>query len=113
MDPVSFPKNLFAATVERENVSAGVVVAVATLVVNNGDSVPAEKVVTVPPLPVMTWHPNELPLNDRAWVASPQVFTERETASPDRTKGAVNVRLDPVLKVTHRPPLQNENVPVF
>ena len=52
VDPVQFPKTKFARDVESENVSAGVLVAVATDVVNNGESVPALKDVTLPPLAV-------------------------------------------------------------
>ena len=43
-----FPNQVFAAAVESVNESAGVVVGVATAVVNNGDKVPALKDVTVP-----------------------------------------------------------------
>lgn len=46
--PVKFPNTVFAAAVESVNVRAGVEVAVATEVVNSGDSVPALKLVTVP-----------------------------------------------------------------
>ena len=46
--PVKFPKTLFAAAFDKENDSAGVVVDVATEVVNSGESVPAENDVTVP-----------------------------------------------------------------
>ena len=45
---VKFPNSVFAAALVSENVSAGVVVAVATLVVNSGVKVPALKLVTVP-----------------------------------------------------------------
>ena len=45
-------RTVFCATVFNEKLSAGVVVAVATLVVNMGERLPALKVVTVPvPLP--------------------------------------------------------------
>jgi hypothetical protein len=44
---VQFPNTVSAAAVEREKVSAGVLVAVATLVVNSGESVPALNDVTV------------------------------------------------------------------
>ena len=51
-DPlVKFPNTLFAAALVRENVSAGVVVAVATEVVKSGERVPALKDVTVPEPP--------------------------------------------------------------
>jgi hypothetical protein len=43
-----FPRKVWAAAVLNEKESAGVLVAVATLVVNNGDSAPALKLVTVP-----------------------------------------------------------------
>lgn len=43
-----FPKTLLAAALFRVKVRAGVVVAVATAVVNSGDRLPAEKDVTVP-----------------------------------------------------------------
>jgi hypothetical protein len=46
--PVLLPKNLCAAAVDSVNESAGVDVAVATEVVNSGDSVPALKLVTEP-----------------------------------------------------------------
>ncbi len=45
---VAFPNTVNAAALDREKESAGVVVAVATLVVKRGESVPALKVVTVP-----------------------------------------------------------------
>ena len=51
LPPVKFPKAVFAAALLRLNESAGVVVAVATDVVNSGESVPALKLVTVPLLP--------------------------------------------------------------
>jgi orotate phosphoribosyltransferase len=41
-------RNAFCAALEREKESAGVVVAVATVVVNRGERAPAEKEVTVP-----------------------------------------------------------------
>jgi hypothetical protein len=47
-DPVKFPKMLSAEKFERANESAGVVVAVATEVVNRGLNVPALKLVTLP-----------------------------------------------------------------
>jgi hypothetical protein len=47
-DPVKLPKNVWAAALESVNVRAGVLVAVATDVVNSGLNVPAEKVVMVP-----------------------------------------------------------------
>jgi hypothetical protein len=47
--PVAGPANtLFCAALDNENVNAGVLVAVATEVVNSGERFPAEKVVTVP-----------------------------------------------------------------
>jgi hypothetical protein len=49
--PVALPNTVPAAALDREKVSAGVVVAVATDVVNRGDRLPALKEVTVP-LPV-------------------------------------------------------------
>ena len=49
--PVKFPNTVFAAAVESVKDRAGVVVAVATDVVNRGDRVPAEKLVTVPDPP--------------------------------------------------------------
>ena len=45
---VLFPKNRCAAAVDNANVCAGVVVAVATEVVNNGERFPLLKLVTVP-----------------------------------------------------------------
>jgi hypothetical protein len=50
---VALPKTVLAAALLKLNVNAGVVVDVATLVVNSGDSVPALNEVTVPlpPLP--------------------------------------------------------------
>jgi hypothetical protein len=45
---VLLPKRVYAPAVDNVKDSAGVVVAVATEVVNNGFNVPAEKVVTVP-----------------------------------------------------------------
>lgn len=51
VDPVKFPNAVFAATLESVNVKAGVVVAVATDVVNNGDRFPEENDVTVPAPP--------------------------------------------------------------
>lgn len=50
----------FCAALDKVKVSAGVVVAVATEVVNNGERVPALKVVTVPVLPA----PPQLPPDD-------------------------------------------------
>jgi hypothetical protein len=47
-EPVKFPKNVCEAALESVNVNAGVLVAVATDVVNSGLNVPAENVVTVP-----------------------------------------------------------------
>lgn len=52
VEPVALPRIVCAAAVERMNVKAGVVVAVATLVVKRGERVPAENEVTVPPPPV-------------------------------------------------------------
>lgn len=43
---------MFAAALDSENDSAGVVVAFATDVVNSGLRLPAEKDVTVPPVPI-------------------------------------------------------------
>jgi hypothetical protein len=48
VDPVKFPKMLSAENVEAAKLSAGVVVAVATLVVNRGAKFPALKVDTPP-----------------------------------------------------------------
>jgi hypothetical protein len=54
--PVKFPKTVFAAALLKLKVNAGVVVAVATEVVNSGERVPAENDVTVPPLEeVVIW----------------------------------------------------------
>ena len=50
---VAFPNTVKAAECERENVRAGVVVAVATLEVNRGERFPALKLVTVPLLPLV------------------------------------------------------------
>ena len=47
-EPVQFAKTVSAPALERANVNAGVVVAVATLVVNSGERFPALKVVTLP-----------------------------------------------------------------
>jgi hypothetical protein len=52
LDAVLFPKKVCAAALDSVNVSAGVVVAVATLVVNNGLRFPALNVETVPPAAV-------------------------------------------------------------
>jgi hypothetical protein len=47
--PVAGPASTeFCAALDKANVSAGVLVAVATEVVNNGERLPAENVVTVP-----------------------------------------------------------------
>jgi hypothetical protein len=46
--PVKLPSILSALKLDKEKVRAGVVVAVATDVVNRGDSAPALKLVTVP-----------------------------------------------------------------
>jgi hypothetical protein len=51
--PVKFPNTVFAAALESENVSAGVVVAVATDDVNSGERFPALNVVTVPEPPLV------------------------------------------------------------
>jgi hypothetical protein len=51
---VLFPRKAWAAKFDSVNVSAGVVVEVATEVVKMGDSVPAEKSVTVPEPPAAT-----------------------------------------------------------
>jgi hypothetical protein len=48
---VQFPNTEFAPAFESVNVSAGVLVAVATLDANSGERFPALNVVTVPPLP--------------------------------------------------------------
>ncbi len=48
---VAAPKIVFAVCAESVNVSAGVLVDVATEVVNRGERLPAEKEVTVPPPP--------------------------------------------------------------
>jgi hypothetical protein len=50
---------VFAAAVDRLKLNAGVVVDVATLVVNKGLRLPAEKLVTVPPLLVAVNVPAE------------------------------------------------------
>ena len=65
VEPVKFPKCVFAAAVESEKVWAGVVLAVATDVVNRGERLPEENVVTPPlqaphvrvPLPLFERHP--------------------------------------------------------
>jgi hypothetical protein len=62
VEPVKLPKTVLAAAVERENVKAGVVVAVATEVVNRGDRASALKLVTVPLPPLGVKHPVALPL---------------------------------------------------
>src|SRR5882724_10576082 len=49
--PVALPKYVFAPAFDRTNPNAGVVVGVETVVVNNGERAPAEKLVTVPPPP--------------------------------------------------------------
>ena len=51
LDPVKLPKILSARKLSSVNESAGVVVGFATLVVNNGDKLPAENDVTVPAPP--------------------------------------------------------------
>ena len=48
LEPVKLPKTVFAAAVERAKDSAGVLVDVATEVVNSGDRFPEETLVTVP-----------------------------------------------------------------
>jgi len=48
LDPVLLPNQVFALALLKVKLSAGVVVAVATEVVNNGDRLPEEKLVTVP-----------------------------------------------------------------
>jgi len=54
-DPVALPSTVPAAAFVNAKVKAGVVVAVATLVVNIGERVPAENDVTVPvPVPLPT-----------------------------------------------------------
>jgi len=51
-DPeVAFPNRVFAATLLNEKLRAGVLVAVATLVVNRGERLPALKLVTEPEPP--------------------------------------------------------------
>jgi hypothetical protein len=53
-EPVALPNHEVAAAFVKRKVSAGVVLDVATEVVNNGESVPAVKLVTVPePAPVL------------------------------------------------------------
>ena len=47
------PKSVKAAAFDRLKLSAGVVVAVATLVVNSGERLPALKLVTVPVPPLL------------------------------------------------------------
>jgi hypothetical protein len=54
LDPVKFAKIVFAAALVRLKLSAGVVVAVATEVVNRGERFPALKPVTVPLPPPVT-----------------------------------------------------------
>lgn len=67
---VALPKIVLAAALDRANERAGVVVGVATLVVNNGDRLPDEKILTLPPPvppPVVSSHdaaePGEPPWN--------------------------------------------------
>jgi hypothetical protein len=60
--PDAGPANTeFCAALESEKDRAGVVVAVATLVVNSGDRLPAEKLVTVPVPTLIVLHPNPVP----------------------------------------------------
>ena len=103
--PVAGPANtLFCAALDNENVNAGVLVAVATEVVNSGERFPAEKVVTVP-LPDGFVYSHAVPLQctkaavDGAAIAWPSMPTtvvappvDVLVASPDR---AVNVPLPP------------------
>jgi hypothetical protein len=53
--PVRLAYTVCAAKFDRLKVSDGVVLAVATLVVNSGERLPALKVVTVPPPPLVDW----------------------------------------------------------
>ena len=48
LEPVALPRTLYAAAFEREKLSAGVEVDVATLVVKSGERFPELKLVTVP-----------------------------------------------------------------
>ena len=48
---VGFPNTVYAPAFDSVKLNAGVVVAVATEVVNSGDKLPDEKLVTVPPPP--------------------------------------------------------------
>jgi hypothetical protein len=70
-EPVKFPKNVWAAALESVNVKAGVVVAVATDVVNNGLNVPAENVVTVPEVGVVQVGANVVPAEVKTCPAVP------------------------------------------
>ena len=70
-DPVKLPKNVWAAALERVNVKAGVVVAVATDVVNSGLNVPAENVVTVPVVGVDQVGANVVPAEVKTCPAVP------------------------------------------
>ena len=63
VDPVKLPYDVFAAAVDKEKVSAGVLVAVATDDVNSGERLPAENDVTDPPPPPP--HPVQVPLTVR------------------------------------------------
>jgi hypothetical protein len=51
VEPVQFPKTLFATAVERANVKAGVVVTVASETVKSGERSPDDTEVTVPEPP--------------------------------------------------------------
>jgi hypothetical protein len=70
-DPVLLPKIVSAAALEIVNDRAGVVVAVATEVVNNGLKAPAEKVVTVPVVGVVQVYPLVVPFTAKTCPAVP------------------------------------------
>ena len=59
LDEVLLPKIVLAAALDKLKDNAGVVVFVATLVLNNGLKLPAVNCVTVPPVPVADKVPPE------------------------------------------------------
>ena len=79
---MKLPKAVLAAALEREKLKAGVEAAVATLVVNRGERVPAEKLVTVPPPnPLTVRQPCTVPplSMPHTWFALPLVLMAAAT----------------------------------
>jgi hypothetical protein len=95
-DVVLFPNNVPPPALLRANVSAGVVVAVATLVVNNGDRFPAENVVTVPEFPATQESCCGFPPSVRRNVPEAPVVVGRMRSFGEPAAAATLIDADPV-----------------